>query len=56
MNYELGAQIPLDAVSNAAFSYYTSPHAYQLRLLHEEDLLNFLARIQKEASASSISP
>lgn len=51
MNYELGAQIPLDAVSNAAFSYYTSPMRIQLRLLHEEDLLNFLARIQKEASA-----
>lgn len=51
MSYELGAQIPIDTVEGAAFAYFTSPMRLQLRLLHEEDLLNFLSRIQKEASA-----
>lgn len=51
MTYEFGAQIPLDTVEGAAFAYFTSPMRLQLRLLHEQDLLNFLNRIQKEASA-----
>jgi hypothetical protein len=51
MTYEFGAQIPIDTVEGAAFAYFTSPMRLQLRLLHEQDLLNFLNRIQKEASA-----
>ena len=51
MTYEFGAQIPLDSVDGAAFAYFASPMRLQLRLLHEHDLLNFLTRIQKEASA-----
>lgn len=51
MTYEFGAQIPLDTVEGAAFAYFTSPMRLQLRLLHEQDLLNFLDRIQKNASA-----
>jgi hypothetical protein len=51
MTYEFGAQIPLDSVDGAAFAYFASPMRLQLRLLHEQDLLNFLTRIQKEASA-----
>ena len=51
MTYEFGAQIPIDSVEGAAFAYFTSPMRLQLRLLHEQDLLNFLNRIQKEASA-----
>lgn len=51
MTYEFGAQIQIDSVEGAAFAYFTSPMRLQLRLLHEQDLLNFLNRIQKEASA-----
>lgn len=51
MTYEFGAQIPLENVTSAAYAYFTSPMRLQLRLLHEEDLLNFLARVQKEAKA-----
>lgn len=51
MTYEFGAQIPIDSVEGAAFAYFTSPMRLQLRLFHEQDLLNFLNRIQIEASA-----
>ena len=51
MSYEFGVQVPIDSVEGAAFAYFTSPMRLQLRLLHEQDLLNFLNRIQKEASA-----
>ncbi len=51
MNYEFGAQIALETVNGAGYAFFASPMRLRLRLLHEGDLLNFLARIQKEASA-----
>lgn len=51
MSYEFGAQKSLESVNGAAFAYFSSPMRLQLRLLHEEDLLNFLARVQREAKA-----
>jgi hypothetical protein len=51
MSYEFGAQKSLESVNGAAFAYFSSPMRLQLRLLHEEDLINFLARVQREAKA-----
>ncbi|MDP3537137.1 MAG: hypothetical protein Q8S26_00375 [Azonexus sp.] len=51
MNYEFGVQKPLENVNGAAYAYFASPMRLQLRLLHEEDLITFLARVQKEAKA-----
>ena len=51
MTYEFGAQIPLDNAATLDYAYFASPMRLQLRLLHEADLLNFLARLQKEAKA-----
>lgn len=51
MSYEFGAQTPLESLSGAPYTYFSSPLRLQLRLLHEEDLLNFLVRVQKEAKA-----
>lgn len=51
MNYEFGAQKALENVNGAPYAFYASPLRLQLRLLHEEDLLNFLARLQQEAKA-----
>ena len=51
MTYEFGAQIPLETVNGPSYAYFASPMHLKLRLLHEEDLLNFLARVQKEAKA-----
>lgn len=51
MNYEFGAQKALESVPGAAYAYFASPLRLQLRLLHEEDLLNFLTRIQQQAKA-----
>lgn len=51
MTYEFGAQIPLGNLTGQDYAYFASPMRLQLRLLHEEDLLNFLARLQKEAKA-----
>jgi len=51
MTYEFGAQIPLEKMTGLDYAYFASPMRLQLRLLHEEDLLNFLARLQKEAKA-----
>ncbi len=51
MVYEFGAQIPLESVDGLGYAYVASPMRLQLRLLHEEDLLNFLAHVQKEAKA-----
>lgn len=51
MNYEFGAQTTLDKGDDTAYAWFTSPMRLQLRLLHEEDLLNFLARLQKDAKA-----
>jgi hypothetical protein len=55
MNYEFGAQTSLDnadrSADDSAHAWFSSPMRLQLRLLHEEDLLNFLARVQKNAKA-----
>ena len=51
MTYEFGAQIALENMTGQDYAYFASPMRLQLRLLHEEDLLNFLARLQKEAKA-----
>ena len=54
MNYEFGAQTTLDKGDDTTYAWFSSPMRLQLRLLHEEDLLNFLARIQKDAQAMVI--
>jgi len=51
MTYEFGAQTPLDSTDDATQAWFSSPLHLQLRLLHEEDLLRFLARVQKDAKA-----
>lgn len=51
MNYEFGAQTSLDSAQDTTQAWFSSPLHLQLRLLHEDDLLRFLARIQKDASA-----
>jgi hypothetical protein len=51
MNYEFGAQKALEGTSAATYAFFSSPMRLQLRLLHEEDLINFLARVQREAKA-----
>lgn len=51
MNYEFGAQTSLDNGSDPTYAWFSSPMRLQLRLLHEEDMLNFLARVQKDAKA-----
>jgi type II secretory pathway pseudopilin PulG len=51
MTYEFGAQTSLDKGDDTTYLWFSSPMRLQLRLLHEEDLLNFLARVQKNAKA-----
>lgn len=51
MNYEFGAQTSLDRGNDASYAWFSSPMRLQLRVLHEADLLNFLARLQKNAKA-----
>ena len=51
MNYEFAAQKPLEAEKKAAYAHFSSTMRLHLRLLHEGDLLNFLSRLQAEASA-----
>lgn len=51
MTYEFGPQTPLDPQAGGGPVFHASPLRVQLRLLHEEDLLNFLPRLQREASA-----
>lgn len=50
MTYEFGAQKALEN-ANGAYAFFASPMRLQLRLLHEEDLINFLASVQREAKA-----
>lgn len=50
LNYEFGVRKPLDNESGA-YAYFASPMRMQLRLVHEEDLLRFLDRLQREAKA-----
>ncbi|KAB2928176.1 MAG: hypothetical protein F9K30_01765 [Dechloromonas sp.] len=51
INYEFGIRKPLDNGGNPQYSYFASPMRIQLHLLHEEDLLRFLSRLQQEAKA-----
>lgn len=51
MNYEFGPPLALDKVEGSAFAYHRSHLRIQLRLLHEEDLLNFLQQLQERAQA-----
>lgn len=54
MKYEFGAQVPLDADNTGSYTWFVSPLRVQLRLLHENDLLNFLEHIQRHAKAQVI--
>lgn len=54
MAYEFAAQSPLDAIDGVAWGWFASPMQLKLRLLHEEDLLRFLGRLQREARAMII--
>ena len=47
MKYEFGARTALDGNDG----WYSSPLKIQFRLLHEEDLLNSLSRIEKNAKS-----
>ena len=51
MSYEFGPQVPLETTTDAGYAYHSSQLKIQLRLLHEEDLLNFITRLQQEAKA-----
>ena len=51
MNYEFGAQSALEKVDGVTWAWFASPMQLKLRLLHEEDLLRFLGRLQREARA-----
>ena len=51
MNYELGVQIPLETANATGYAYFASPMRLHLRLLHEEDLLNFLTQVQQKTKA-----
>lgn len=51
MTYEFGPQTPIEGPTGGGPVFHASPLRVQLRLLHEEDLLNFLPRLQREASA-----
>ena len=51
MKYEFGARTALDGNDGANAGWYSSPLKIQLRLLHEEDLLNTLGRIEKNAKS-----
>jgi hypothetical protein len=51
MSYEFGPQIPLETSTDKGYAFYSSQLKIQLRLLHEEDLLNFINRLQREAKA-----
>jgi len=51
MNYEFGPQLPLESVTGAAYAYHSSHLHIQLRVVHEEDLLNFVRQLQARAKA-----
>lgn len=50
LRYEFGAQQPATADA-APYRWQASPAKLRLRLLHEEDLLRFLARVEAQAPA-----
>lgn len=51
MNYEFGPQVPLESLAGADYAFYSSQLKIQLPVAHEEDLLNFVGQLQKEAKA-----
>lgn len=51
MSYEFGPQLALDKVAGAAYAYHSSHLHIELRLVHEEDLLNFTQQLQQRAKA-----
>lgn len=51
MSYEFAPQKPLEGGSNDGYAFFVSPMKLHLRLMHEEDLLNFLDGVQSEAKA-----
>ena len=51
MKYEFGPQAPLAGGAPGQKHWVGSPQKIQFRLLHEEDLLNALDRIQRQARA-----
>lgn len=51
MNYEFGPQTTMESVNGVAYAYHNSHLRIQLKLLHEEDLLNFVQQLQNQAKA-----
>lgn len=51
MSYEFSPQKPLEGSSNDGYAFFVSPMKLHLRLVHEEDLLNFLVGVQSDAKA-----
>lgn len=51
MRYEFGPQKALETVSGVAYAWFASPLHLELQLLHEEDLLRVLERIERDAKA-----
>lgn len=51
MTYEFGPQVALETGAAVGYAYHSSQLKIQLRLLHEEDLLNFIAHLQRDAKA-----
>lgn len=51
MNYEFAPQKRLEGDGGGEYAFFSSSMKLRLRLMHEEDLLNFLDRVQHEAKA-----
>lgn len=51
MNYEFAPQKPLEGNGSGEHAFFVSAMRLHLNLVHEEDLLNFLAKVQREAKA-----
>jgi hypothetical protein len=51
LTYEFGPQVALETGATVGYAYHSSQLKIQLRLLHEEDLLNFIAHLQRDAKA-----
>jgi hypothetical protein len=51
MNYEFAPQKPLEGDGSGEHAFFVSSMKLHLNLVHEEDLLDFLAEVQREARA-----
>ena len=51
MNYEFSPQLAQEKIAGATFAYHSSHLHIQLRLRHEEELLNLLKKLQPSAQA-----